>query len=356
MFYHLRFKNRAFLFLHHAMKIEENKELRPYHTFHLDVKAKYFAKVKTVDDLLLLLNSSIYRNNPSLVLGGGSNLLFTGDLNGLVIKLSIMGITTLAEDEDEVELKIGAGQNWHELVMYCVDRGYGGIENLSLIPGTVGAAPMQNIGAYGVEIREVFTELEAVEIATGKIKAFSNEACKFGYRDSIFKNKAKGRYVITSVTLKLSKKPIVNTSYGAIKETLTAWGIEKPGIADVSKAVIHIRQSKLPDPNVIGNAGSFFKNPSIDAADFEKLKVNYPAAMGYVQADGTVKVPAAWLIEQAGWKGKTFGEIGVHKNQALVLVNYGEGTGRDIWDLAQKIQASVQEKFGIALVLEVNVV
>ena len=356
MYVHLRFKHGAFLFLHRAMKIEESKELRPYHTFHLDVKAKYFANVKTVDDLLLLLNSSIYRNNPSLVLGGGSNLLFTGDLNGLVIKLSIKGISTLAEDEDEVDLKIGAGENWHELVTYCVDKGYGGIENLSLIPGTVGAAPMQNIGAYGVEIKEVFKELEAIEIATGKTKIFSNEACKFGYRDSIFKNKAKGRYVITSVTLKLSKKPVVNTSYGAIKETLALWGIEKPGIADVSKAVIHIRQSKLPDPNVIGNAGSFFKNPSIADADFERLKVNYPAATGYVQEDGTVKVPAAWLIEQAGWKGKTFGEIGVHKNQALVLVNYGEGKGRAIWELAQKIQASVQEKFGIALVPEVNVV
>ncbi len=338
------------------MRIEENKSLQQCHTFHLEVKAKYFIEVKNVEELLLLLNSPIYRNNPTLILGGGSNLLFTSDLDGLVIKMGIQGIAVEAETEDDIVLKVGAGVIWHELVMYCVERGYGGIENLSLIPGTVGAAPMQNIGAYGVEIKETFEMLEAVELGTGKIKSFSNKDCKFGYRESVFKNKYKGKYIITSVTLKLSKTPEINTSYGAIAETLQQWGITKPGIADVSKAVIHIRQTKLPDPNVIGNAGSFFKNPSITAEAFEKLKLDFPAVPGYVQEDGTVKVPAGWLIEQDGWKGKTFGEIGVHKHQALVLVNYGEGKGRDIWELAQKIQASVKRKFAIELVPEVNVV
>ena len=338
------------------MRIDENKDLRPYHTFHLDVKAKYFVEVQSTDDLLQLLSSSLYKNNPTLVLGGGSNLLFTGDLNGLVIKLSLKGIEVVSEDADQVVLKAAAGENWHELVMHCVAQGYGGLENLSLIPGTVGAAPMQNIGAYGVEIRDVFQSLEAIEIETGQIATFNREGCKFGYRESVFKTALKGQFIITSVTMLLSKRPVVNIGYGAVSDTLATWGIVNPTIADVSKAVVHIRQSKLPDPDKIGNAGSFFKNPTVSASKYDALKNNFPEAPGYPQPDGKVKVPAAWLIEQDGWKGKTLGAIGVHPHQALVLVNYGEGKGRDIWELAESIRASVKKRFGIALTPEVNIV
>lgn len=338
------------------MKIEENKDLRPYHTFHLEVKTRYFAEVKTLEELSGLLKSPVYSNHPSLLLGGGSNVLFTRNWDGLVIKMSIRGITILSENDKEVVLKAGAGESWHDLVMYCVERGYGGVENLSLIPGTVGAAPMQNIGAYGAEIRQVFVELEALEIASGQLKTFSNEECRFGYRESVFKKELKGRFIIVSVTLRVVKNAAVNTSYGVVAETLRQWGIEKPGISDVSRAVIHIRQSKLPNPDEIGNAGSFFKNPSVSRQQFESIKAGYPSIPGFEQDDGTVKVPAGWLIEQDGWKGKTFGSVGVHKHQALVLVNYGGGEGKDIWALAQQIQTSVKARFGIELEPEVNVV
>ena len=240
--------------------------------------------------------------------------------------------------------------------MFCVNKNWGGIENLSLIPGTVGAAPMQNIGAYGVEIKDTFEELEAINIQTGELEKFNNEQCKFGYRESIFKHEAKGRYFITSVTFKLNKKPDLNTSYGDIETLLKEWHIAKPTIADVSKAVIAIRQSKLPDPVLLGNAGSFFKNPVIEFSVFEKLQKNNPTLKSFPAADGKVKIPAAWLIEQAGWKGKRFENIGVHEKQALVLVNYGGGTGKELIDLAYKIIDSVKAKFGVALTPEVNII
>jgi len=338
------------------MTIEENKDLRPLHTFHLDVKARYFVSVRSEKDLIEVFCSNLYKNTQRLILGGGSNVLFTSDFGGLVIQIALQGIEVVSEDAQSVRVRAGAGVVWHDFVLFCIENGFGGVENLSLIPGTVGAAPMQNIGAYGVEIKDVFSELNAFEIATQQVKTFSKADCHFGYRESVFKNQLKGKYVITSVTFELSKAGKVNTSYGAITTVLQEWGIQQPGIADVSRAVIHIRQSKLPNPNEIGNAGSFFKNPSISPTLFDSLKNEYPEIPGYVQDDGTVKVPAGWLIERDGWKGRRIGDIGVHKNQALVLVNYGQGRGSEIWQLAMDIRQSVLNRFGIELSPEVNVI
>lgn len=317
--------------------------------------ARYFCEVKNVQDLKEVLGRDQFAKMPKLILGGGSNLLFTGDYHGLVIKIGIMGREVIAETEDQVEVKIGAGENWHELVLYAIENGWGGIENLSLIPGTVGAAPMQNIGAYGVEIKEVFASLEGIDLNSGELRTFNAEECQFGYRNSVFKKELKNQYIITFVTLCLSKKPTVNTSYGAIRETLAQMSVQTPDIRSVSDAVIHIRQSKLPDPEEIGNAGSFFKNPVIDKAIYDDLKMTFPTIPGY-ENHNQVKVPAAWLIEQCGWRGKTFGEIGVHKRQALVLVNYGRGKGKDLQKLSEEIQKSVADKFGIELQAEVNIV
>ncbi|HMG91621.1 MAG TPA: UDP-N-acetylmuramate dehydrogenase, partial [Chryseolinea sp.] len=263
----------------------------------------------------------------------------------------------LSENEDTVTLKVGAGENWHQFVLHCVERNWGGVENLSLIPGTVGAAPIQNIGAYGVEIKNIITSVEAIEIETGKTKMFSNAECSFGYRDSIFKQREKDRHLISSITLILTKRNHhFNTSYGAIEETLKLQGVPHPTVKNISDAVIQIRRSKLPDPQVVGNAGSFFKNPTIDSTLYESIRKDHPSFPSYPSTNGLVKIPAAWLIEQCGWKGKTFDHIGVHKNQALVLVNYGGGEGKKIWRLALDIKASVQEKFNITLQPEVNVI
>ena len=262
----------------------------------------------------------------------------------------------MKENDDNIWIKSGAGVAWHDLVMHCVNQNYAGIENLSLIPGTVGAAPMQNIGAYGIEIKDVFEDLEAIEIATGKTKIFDQQICNFGYRESIFKHEAKGKYIILNVTFKLNKKPTFYVEYGAIKDTLAEMGIAELSIKAISDAVIHIRQSKLPNPAEIGNAGSFFKNPEIQKTQFEKLKAQFPTIPSYPVSETTTKVPAGWLIEQAGWKGQRFGNVGVHAKQALVLVNYGGGKGEEIKTLSQKIQVSVKEKFGIQLSAEVNFV
>ncbi len=291
------------------------------------------------------------------ILGGGSNILLTRDIEALVIKIDIKGKELVREDEDHVWVKVGAGETWHEFVRYAISKNWAGIENLSLIPGTVGASPMQNIGAYGVEIKEVFDSLEAVDRKTGETVTFDHQKCQFGYRESIFKNEAKDQYIITHVTYKLNKKPTFNISYGAISQTLKAMGIDREhlNIAAISEAVTQIRQSKLPDPKVIGNAGSFFKNPTVSHSSFEELKSKFPEIPGYPQENG-IKIPAAWLIEQAGWKGQTFGQIGVHQNQPLVLVNYGKGDGAAIKDLAKKIQADILEKYGIKLQPEVNFV
>lgn len=337
------------------MNIAENVSLKNMNTFGIESKARFLVSISDVDQLAEFIKSDIFRNHQYLVLGGGSNVLFTGDYPGVVIKNQIKGIEIVSEDDQSVIVKIGAGENWHQMVLYAVEMGWGGIENMSLIPGTVGAAPMQNIGAYGVEIKDVFVQLEAVAYKTGSLVSFTKKECAFGYRHSIFKSTHKSQYFITSVTLKLSKKPVVNTAYGAIRETLENRGISSPTIKDVSDAVIAIRRSKLPDPNEIGNAGSFFKNPTITTQQFERLKTKYPDIVGYPNDQG-VKVPAGWLIEHAGWKGKTFGEIGVHKKQALVLVNYGNGAGADLWQLSQEIKESISEKYGIDLEREVNIV
>lgn len=316
--------------------------------------AAYFAEIRTVAELRELLKHPTYNAMPKLILGGGSNLLFTQDFKGLVIKIEIGGIEKINEDTQHVYVQAGAGVVWHQLVLYCIENAYAGMENLSLIPGTVGAAPMQNIGAYGVEIKEIFDRLEAVHIETGKTRVFTNEECQFGYRESIFKKELKGQYIITQVTFRLNKVPSFNTSYGAIQDTLKQMNVENLTLRSVSDAVIHIRRSKLPDPAEIGNAGSFFKNPEIPTKQYENLKIHYPQIPGYVTSDRTVKVPAGWLIEQSGWKGKRLGETGVHKNQALVLVNYGNAKGNEIKALAEEVQKSVLAKFDIQLQPEVN--
>ncbi len=336
------------------MAIQENISLRPYNTFGFNVQARYFIAVTFVSQLQNLLRDPHWKEIPKWVLGGGSNVLFTQDVDALVIQMAIKGIEVVREDAQYTWLQVGAGENWHQFVLYCVENGHAGVENLSLIPGTVGAAPMQNIGAYGVEIKDVFEELEAVEIATGDLRTFDSPACAFGYRESVFKRNLKDLYIITSVTFRLQKVPTFQVTYGDIQKTLEAMNVESLSLRAVSDAVIQIRRSKLPDPAQIGNAGSFFKNPEIPRFQFEELKVQYPTLPGYPISDEGVKVPAGWLIEQAGWKGHREGPVGVHDRQALVLVHYGAGTGQQIKDLAAQVQASVEDKFGIKLSPEVN--
>ncbi|MFN3849299.1 MAG: UDP-N-acetylmuramate dehydrogenase [Spirosomataceae bacterium] len=336
------------------IQIQENILLKQYNTFGIAANARYFVEVASVDELKAVLQNPDFDGVKRLILGGGSNVLLLHDFDGLVIKINIGGIEIIQQDDTNIYIKAGAGVVWHELVMHCVAKNYAGIENLSLIPGTVGAAPMQNIGAYGVEIKDVFYELEALNIETLEVEKFDLPTCRFGYRESIFKHEAKGKYVILNVTFRLNKTPNFNTSYGAIKDTLTEMGVAEMSIKAVSDAVIHIRQSKLPNPAEIGNAGSFFKNPEIPKTHFDKLKEQYPNIPSYPIDENTVKVPAGWLIEQAGWKGQRFGEVGVHAKQALVLVNYGGGKGQEIKELSEKIQASINEKFGIKLNAEVN--
>jgi len=339
------------------MQIEKDRSLDKINTFGLKAKSKLFASAESIEDLQQILKSDEAQNNELFILGGGSNVLLTKNFDGLTIKVDIKGIEVVEETDEAVTVKVGAGENWHQFVLHAINHDWGGIENLSLIPGTVGAAPMQNIGAYGVEIKEVFKKLHAVERSTGEMESFNKEDCHFGYRESIFKNRVKDQYIIAEVFLKLSKKDHkVNTTYGAIEETLKAMGIEEPTIKNVSDTVIHIRQSKLPNPKEIGNAGSFFKNPSVDKIDFEALKIENPDIPGYKLPDDRIKVPAAWLIEQCGWKGLTRGNIGVHKNQALVLVNYGDGDGNELKALAMEIKESVAKKFGIELNPEVNII
>ncbi len=339
------------------MMFQHNVDLFPYNTFGLHAQAKLFTAIGSVAESISLFQSDTFIKQKHFILGGGSNILLTKDFDGLVVKVEIEGKEIIGEDDSTITLRVGAGENWHQFVMYCVERNYGGIENLSLIPGTVGAAPMQNIGAYGIEIKKNILSVEAVEIATGDVRYFDNDACEFGYRESIFKQKLKDQFLISSITLRLTKKDHqFNISYGAIDETLKKFGSQTLSIKAISDAVIYIRSSKLPDPSRIGNAGSFFKNPSIQADLMDFIKKDFPTIPSYPSTDGLVKIPAAWLIEQCGWKGKTFGSIGVHQHQALVLVNYGGGEGEKIWQLAMKIKESVKEKFDITLQPEVNVI
>ena len=334
--------------------IEKNVCLKPYNTFGLGAQAKLMARVDSVSNLQEILADNSLHNEPRFILGGGSNILLTKDIDALVIKNEISGIELINETEDSFFVKSGAGIPWHELVMHCITNGYAGIENLSLIPGNVGATPMQNIGAYGVELKDVFHVLEAVELATGNVRSFSASECEFGYRESVFKRKLKDEFVISSVTLRLNKQANLNTSYGAIDQELERLGISSPTIKDVSQAVIGIRQSKLPDPKVLGNSGSFFKNPVVQTVIYEELKTKYPEIPGYPAGENT-KLAAGWLIEQCGWKGKVVGNTGSHGKQALVLVNYGNATGVEIFNLSEQIMKSVYDTFGVQLEREVNV-
>lgn len=333
------------------MKVAENFNLKSYNTFGINVVARYFASFRNIMELKEVLS----RQLPApLVLGGGSNLLFTKNYDGLVLKNEMKGIYIVREDEDYTYVRAGAGENWHGLVMHCINLGLGGLENLSLIPGNVGASPMQNIGAYGVELKDVFDSLEALHLHDQYLVRFNAATCAFGYRDSIFKRQTRNEYAITAVTFRLSKKPVLNTSYGAIEEELAKMGVE-PSIRSVSEAVIRIRSSKLPDPRQIGNAGSFFKNPIVSAERGMELKEKYPALPIYPHDEGQVKLAAGWLIEQCGWKGYREGDAGCHSRQALVLVNYGEASGKDIYALSERIVDSVRVKFGITLEKEVNI-
>jgi len=335
------------------MNLQRHFNLQAYNTFGINAFCDYFIEITTVSELLEIIHDEGLKSLPTLILGGGSNLLFTQDFKGLVIKNSIKGIDLLKENEKHVWLKSYSGEVWHDLVQYAITNNYGGIENLSLIPGQVGAAPMQNIGAYGIEIESVFDSLEAIDLQNGSTKIFHKETCQFGYRESIFKKEAKGKYYIVSVTFKLHKNPVFNTSYGAIQDTLQQMNAE-PSLKNISEAVVQIRTSKLPDPKVLGNAGSFFKNPEILQEQFIELQHQHLNIPHYPAANNKIKVPAGWLIEQCGWKGKRVGNTGSHAQQALVLVNYGNATGEEIKILSQKIQQSVKEKFGIELIPEVN--
>ena len=336
------------------MQIQENISLKAYNTFHVDAKARRFASFANVEELEGLLSPD--SRFPTLILGCGSNILFTRNFEGLVLKNEIKGIDLLHEDEEYVYVKAGAGENWHQFVLHCISKSWEGVENLSLIPGNVGAAPIQNIGAYGVELSEVFWNLEAFHLQEKKIITFTASDCEFGYRESVFKRKYKNKFVILSVTFRLRKHPIFHTSYGSILKELEKTGVKEINIKSISQAVINIRTSKLPSPEQIGNAGSFFKNPTVSKEKFQNLKSKFSNIIGHENTDGAVKLAAAWLIEQCGWKGFRRGDAGVHANQALVLVNYGNATGKEIYDLSKEIFHSVKEKFSLDLECEVNIV
>lgn len=337
------------------MKIIPNQSLKAYNTFGIEALAKAFIAIQNETELAEVLRDN--SDKKLFILGGGSNMLLTQDINALVIHINNKGITVVKEDDDFVWVKGNAGEVWHEFVLWCIDHNFGGIENLSLIPGNVGATPVQNIGAYGVEIKDTFDSCEAMEIATQQMRTFHKGDCQFGYRESIFKGELKNKYVILSVTFKLRKsKHKINTSYGAIDAELEKMNIKNPTIKEVSNAVIAIRQSKLPDPKELGNSGSFFKNPVVPISVYEKAKEKHPDIPNYPVSETHVKVPAGWLIEQAGFKGKRFGDAGIHSKQALVLVNYGHATGSEIWSVAQHIQQTVKEMFGIVIEAEVNVI
>ncbi|HXD77177.1 MAG TPA: UDP-N-acetylmuramate dehydrogenase [Puia sp.] len=350
-----------------------NFDLQPYNTFGIAATARHFARFSGIEELAELLESGprgrdLRRNGdaaaagrrggePLFVLGGGSNVLLTKDIDGWVLKNEIAGIRLVREDERHCYVQVGAGEAWHPFVLYCLDRNWAGVENLSLIPGNVGASPMQNIGAYGVELRDVFHELEAWDLQDGKIRMFTLNDCQFGYRDSVFRHSCKDRFIILNVTFRLNRKPIFHTGYGAIREELEKMEVQQLSIRAVSEAVIRIRTAKLPDPVRIGNAGSFFKNPAVPNPQFAALKDRFPDIVGYPDPHHPVtKLAAGWMIEQCGWKGFRRGDAGCHERQALVLVNYGHASGREIFELSEEILRSVRKKFGVTLEREVNIV
>ena len=337
------------------MEIQHNFSLKNYNTFGIEALAKQFIAVHSVAELKTVLEQN--KTEKKFILGGGSNMLLTQDIDALVIHIDLKGKKVIKEDEDFVWIESQAGENWHEFVLWTIDQNFGGLENMSLIPGNVGTTPVQNIGAYGTEIKDTFISCEAMNIKTQEIKTFNNPECNFGYRESIFKHEVKDQFIITSVVFKLTKRNHkINTSYGDILAELEKNSISNPGLKDVSNAVITIRQSKLPDPKELGNSGSFFKNPIILKSDFEIIQQKFPEIKFYPVSETEVKVPAGWLIEQAGFKGKRFGDAGIHKNQALVLVNYGNATGQEILAVSRDIQKTVFDIFGIHIEAEVNVI
>jgi UDP-N-acetylmuramate dehydrogenase len=338
------------------MQLDENVSLKPYNTFGIDVTARYLTSFKSSEKLNEVLNFQQSPVNRQLVLGGGSNILLTKNFDGIVLKNEIKGIEIVEETDEYVYVKAGAGENWHQFVLYCLNRNLAGVENLSLIPGNVGASPMQNIGAYGVEIKDVFHSLEAMHIQDKKVETFSNNDCAFGYRDSVFKNKYKGKFIITSVTYRLNKKPVFHISYGAMQQELEKMNVGELSIQAISQAVINIRTSKLPDWHKLGNAGSFFKNPQVENDKFHELKQAFVNMPSFPVNETYTKIPAGWLIEQCGWKGYRKGDAGCYEKQALVLVNYGNATGNEIYQLSEEIVQSVKSKFGIDLETEVNVI
>ena len=337
------------------MTIQNNFSLKKYNTFGIEAKAKQFVAVYSIEDLITILKE--HQSERKFILGGGSNMLLTQDIQALVIHIDLKGKKVLKEDDDFVWVESQAGENWHEFVLWTTNQNFGGLENMSLIPGNVGTTPVQNIGAYGTEIKDTFVSCEAIAIETQVMKTFTKEDCNFGYRESIFKNEAKDQFIITSVVFKLTKRNHkINTSYGDIIKELEKQNVTTPTLKDVSNAVIAIRQSKLPDPAALGNSGSFFKNPIIPKEQYEKAHALHPEMPHYVVSETEVKVPAGWLIEKAGFKGKRFGDAGIHKNQALVLVNYGNATGQEILAVSRNIQTTVLKEFGIAIEAEVNVI
>lgn len=338
------------------MIISSDYSLKQFNTFGIEAYARYFTTVHSISEYRKLMESPQYKNNPQFILGGGSNILLTKNINALVIKNEIKGIEVVRETEEQVFVKCSAGEIWHEFVLWCIAKNYAGLENLSLIPGCAGASPMQNIGAYGVEIKDVFHELEAININTGELVIFNKADCQFGYRESVFKHQYKSQFIICSVTFCLSKKPTFHIEYGAIKQELDNMKVSDLSIQAISQAVINIRSSKLPDPKVIGNAGSFFKNPEVSEATYLKLKNEFPAIVAYALENGNYKLAAGWLIEQSGLKGYQKGDAGVHKLQALVLVNYGKASGKEIFDLSTYVLETVKNKFGVELEREVNII
>ena len=337
------------------MIIKKNVSLKPHNTFGINARASRYANIESLEDLKHTLKSNT--NTPLFILSGGSNMLITKDIKALVLHINLKGIQIVEENTESVIVEAQAGENWHEFVLWCLKYNYGGVENLSLIPGNIGTAPIQNIGAYGVELKDIFVSCKALHIETQHEKVFSKKECNFGYRESIFKQQLKGKYIITSVRLKLTKcNHSLHTNYGAISAELKAMKVTKPTIQDISKAVISIRQAKLPDPKEIGNSGSFFKNPVLSKSDFSALKKSFPEVPHYVVSDTEIKVPAGWLIETAGFKGKRFDNFGVHNKQALVLVNYGDASGKAIYQLAQLIQETIFRLFKIEIETEVNII
>jgi UDP-N-acetylmuramate dehydrogenase len=338
------------------MLISSNTSLKVFNTFNIEASTKYFTELNSISDIHELMLSNEFKKNDNLILGGGSNVLFTKDFNGLVIKNAIKGIEIIKEDDDLVLVKCYAGENWHEFVTWCINKNYGGLENLSLIPGCTGASPMQNIGAYGVEIKDIFFDLEAINLFTGELTVFNKTDCQFGYRESVFKKQLKNQYLITSVTFQLTKKPVFNIEYGAIKQELDKMNIKELSIKAISDAVISIRSSKLPNPKIIGNAGSFFKNPEVSVETYNRLKSEFPNIVAYPLDNSNYKLAAGWLIEQSGLKGMRIGDAGVHNLQALVLVNYGNAKGNDIFNLSTEVLEKVKDKFDVDLEREVNII